>query len=375
MKQLLFTLVALLATVGLLGGTKALQIFTLVKASQSMVMPPTSVSTTEVSSQEWEETLTAIGTIEAVQGVMVSADIPGRVTSIGFEAGTSAKAGDALIHQDVSSEEAQLRAALANADLAKAMLERTRELISKKVASAVELDTAEARYKEAIATADNIRTTIAKKTIIAPFDGQLGIRRVNLGQDLASGTPIVSLQAIDALHVNFTLPQRNISDLEPGFSVRVYSDALPGEVFNGTIVAIDPQVDALTRSVKVQAEFDNASRKLLPGMYAKVEVVLPASEPVLAVPRTAIAYATFGDSVFVVEEVQNEQTGELELRANQQFVQLGRSQGDYVAVVKGLSAGQTVVSAGVFKLRSGATVAVNNDEQPEYQIAPALNDA
>ena len=375
-KNFIFTVLALIAGVGLLAGAKFFQINDLIKAGASMVPPPTSVSTTEVLEQQWEVSLESVGTVEAVQGVLISADLTGRVASIEFEPGTVVKAGDVLVRQDTSSEQAQLRAALATADLAKANLARAKELVAKKVASAVELDTAEARYKEAIAAADTIRTTIAKKTIVAPFDGNLGIRQINLGQDLASGSPIVSLQAINALHVNFSVPQKSLAQLKPGLTVRIRSDALPGnEIFMGEINAIDPQVDTATRSVQVQATFTNTGQKMLPGMFASVEIVLPQLERVLAVPKTAIAYSTYGDSLFVVEEVVDQATGEKQLQAKQYFVQLGRSKGDYVAITKGVEAGNNVVSAGVFKLRNGAAVAVNNAGQPEYHVAPVLDDA
>lgn len=376
LKNLIFTTLALVAGVGLLAGAKIAQFSSLMQAASTMVPPPVSVSTAEVLEQQWEVTLESTGTIAAVQGVLVSADVPGRVTSIEFTAGATVKAGDVLIRQDVSSEQAQLRAALATAELAKANLERAKELVAKKVASVAELDTSRARYEEAIAAADTIRTTIAKKTVVAPFDGHLGIRQVNLGQDLASGSPIVTLQAIEALHLNFSLPQQNLSQIKAGLNVRIHTDALQGnDVFIGKIVAIDPQVDPATRSVQVQAEFENTEGALLPGMFASVTVVLPELERVLAVPKTAVAYATFGDSVFVVEEVVDEASGEKQLQAKQHFVQLGRSKGDYVAIIKGIEPGSDVVSAGVFKLRNGAAVAVNNEGQPAYHVAPALNDA
>ena len=369
LKNIVFTVLALVAVVGLLGGMKALQIRDLIHAASSMTPPASSVATAEVVQQEWETTLRSVGTLEAVQGITVSADLPGRIAEILFTPGAEVQQGDKLIQQDISSEQAQLRAAAANVELAKANLKRMKELLNKKAASQSDLDTTDARYKEAVAQADSIGTTIAKKTIVAPFTGRLGIRLVNLGQDLASGTPIVSLQAVDPLFINFSLPQRHIAKLEPGLPIRMRTDAMPETVFTGTISALDPEVDNLTRSVKVQATLDNHGQKLLPGMFANVEVILPQKEPVIAVPITAVAYATYGDSVFITEEKTLED-GSKQLVATQHFVQLGRTRGDYVAVEKGIEANQTVVVSGVFKLQNGAPISVNNEVMPDFSLDP-----
>ena len=372
-KNFLFTLLALVAFVGLLSGLKIKQFSDLMAAAETMLPPPPSVSTVKSESQQWELTLNAVGTIEAVQGVTVAADIPGRVEAIMFESGQKVRKGDVLIRQDVSSEEAQLRAAEANVELAKATLKRTRELVKKQSASQSELDAALARHKEALASAQTIETTITKKTVVAPFDGHLGIRKVNIGQDLASGSEIATLQAVDKLYVNFSLPQQHLSKIAPGLTVRISTDVLD-EPVEGRLVAIDPKIDVATRSVRVQAQFENKARLVLPGMYATVAVVMPEREQVLTVPKTAIAHATFGDSIFVVEEHQTE-SGETQLKAVQHFVQLGRSLGDYVSVVEGLKEGSTVISAGVFKLHNGAVVTVKNEGQPQYHVAPAPSDA
>jgi membrane fusion protein (multidrug efflux system) len=372
-RNFVFTLFALVALVGLLGGIKALQISDLIAAGNSMVPPPTTIATHKVEKQDWEIVLDSVGTLEAVQGVVISADIPGRITEIFFTPGSRVEAGAPLVQQDITTETAQLRAAEANVELARLQAERVRELFAKRASSKSDLDTAEARLKEAVALADNIRTTIAKKTIRAPFTGQLGIRLVNLGQDLANGTPIVSLQAVDTLFLNFSLPQHSLSSLELGLPVRMTTDAVPGATFTGQVTAIDPSVDQATRNIRVQATLANSEQKLLPGMFASVKVVLPASEPVIAVPLTAIAFATYGDSVFVVEEETTED-GQKRLVARQQFVQLGRTFGDFVAISKGVSEDQTVVVSGVFKLQNGAPVAVNNEMKPVFSLSPTPSD-
>lgn len=373
-KNVAFTLLALFALVGLLGGIKAVQIRDLISAASTMMPPPATVATHKVEKQTWEVVIDAVASLEAVQGVVISADIPGRITEVFFTPGSRVEKGAPLIQQDITSETAQLRAAEANVELARLNVERVRELYTKRASSKADLDTAEARIKEAQAQADTIRTNIAKKTIKAPFSGQLGIRLVNVGQDLASGTPIVSLQAVDTMFLNFSLPQQSLAAIEPGLPVRMKTDAVPDREFSGAITAIDPEVDPATRNVRVQATVENPDQKLLPGMFGSVKVVLPAREPVVAVPITAVAYATYGDSVFVVEE-ETKESGEKHLVARQQFVQLGRTMGDFVAITKGIEEDQTVVVSGVFKLQNGAPVAVNNDIKPSFSVTPTPKDS
>lgn len=375
MKNMLFTLMWLVLLIGALGGAKALQIMDLIKAGESMEMPASVVSTTTASNQQWVQSIPAIGSMEAVQGVTVTADTPGRVTHIHFKSGQDVSVGETLIQQDTRSEKAQLRAAEASVELAQVNLKRITELLDKKASSIAEFDRADAQYKEAVARADTIRTAIDKKTIKAPFSGRLGIRSVNLGQDLGSGDAIVSLQAVDPILVNFYLPQQELSRLASKLKIELESDAIPGKTFEGTVTAINTEVDPATRNVKVQASLNNADKQLLPGMFANLRVVFPEIETVLAVPATAIAYATFGDSVFVVKEQKDETSGETKHIAQQQFVQLGEARGDFVAITKGLSEGEQVVSAGVFKLFNGAPVSVNNDTQPDYQLSPSPEDS
>lgn len=374
MKKYLLVIAGLVVVVAVLGGSKAMQIKKLIDAGASMTMPPTSVSTVKAEQQEWEQTIEAVGSLEAVQGVVVTADIPGRVTDIVFTPGANVTVGDVLIQQDISSEQAQLRAAEASVALAQANLNRITELLRKNVSSKSEFDTAEARFKEVVAQADSIRTTIDKKTVKAPFSGRLGIRQVNIGQDLGTSDPIVSLQAVDPIFVNFYVPQQELSILVEGLQVRVKTDAVPDQLFIGKITAINAEVDTSTRNVKVQATLANDQQLLLPGMFSNVEVVLSEISQVLVVPVTAIAYATYGDSIFVVIEQKNENTGKLEKIASQQFVRLGLTQGDYVVVEKGVEPDAEVVSAGVFKLRNGATLSINNEVQPEYSLNPTPED-
>lgn len=339
------------------------------QAAMAAAMPPTTVSAVDVKEEQWGERLTAPATLEAVQGVTVAAEIAGKVVRIAFEAGAAVKEGDLLVQLDTSTEEAQLRAAEATAALARANLNRARELRNSGTNSPAELDAADAQARQAEAQMESLRAVIAKKAIRAPFPGRLGLRLVNLGQILRDGDSITSLQTLDPIFVNFSLPQQRIAQLAPGTPVRVTSDAAPGVTFTGKIHAISPEVDVATRSVRVQATITNTDEKLRPGMYAGAEVILPERSPVLSIPATAVLYAPFGDTVFVIEKKAGENGAEQQV-LRQQFVRLGTTRGDYVSVVEGLKSGDKVVSSGVFKLRPGMPVAIDNSLAPVTSLAP-----
>ncbi len=369
-RKIILTIVGLLILVGSLAGLKLLQFQTMAAQGAKFVPPPETVTTAEVKADRWQPTLTAIGSVTAVQGVTVSAETSGTVKTIAFESGAMVKAGEALVELDAAIEQAQLRSAAASADLARANLERTRTMRGKNLASAADFDAAEAQAKQTIAQMDNIRAVLAKKTIRAPFAGRLGIRRVNLGQFLDNGAAIVSLQSLDPVYVDFALPQRYLAQLRPGMTVRVAADAFPQRPFAGKLTAISPEVDSITRNIRLQASLANPEDRLQPGMYVEVTVVLPETEPVLMIPATAVLYAPYGDSVFLIEEKQDEKTGAVGKALNQKFVRLGPARGDFVVVASGLAAGQTVVSTGVFKLRNGMSVVVDNALAPQPQFAP-----
>ena len=369
-KRILLAVLAVAALVGLLGGIKGLQIDRMIAHGKQAVPPPEAVTTAVASLQSWESLLPAVGSLAAVQGVTVTAELTGKVVQIAFTPGSLVKAGDLLVKQDTSSEEAQLRSAEAAAALAKLNVERLGKLLAERTIAQSQFDTAEAGYKQAVAQADNIRASIAKKTIRAPFAGRLGIRLVNLGQVINEGEAIVSLQSLDPIYVNFSLPQQQLPSIKPGLAVRVTTDALPGEVVQGRITAINPQVDAATRNIRVQATVANAEERLRPGMYVSVAVVLPGREQVLAIPATAVLYAPYSDSVFIVEESPGPDPGRPVKVVRQQLAQLGEKHGDFVAVRSGLKEGDSVVSTGVFKLRNGQTVTVDNTLSPDFQLRP-----
>jgi len=375
LKKLFFAVVAVSLLVGAIIFAKLGQFTAMGEAAQNMVMPAETVTAMLVEDKQWEQTIIATATVTAVQGVEVSAETGGRVSEIDFESGSIVNKGDVLIQLDTASEDAQLASAEATAALAKASLTRVRKLEKQNLSSQDALDSAEAKVKETVAQAHNVRAMIAKKTIRAPFSGRLGLRQVNLGQILREGDAIVSLHTLDPIYVDFSIPQKTLLRLKPGLEVRVTVDAAPGDTFTGKILATNPDVDPSTRSVRVRAKVANPNEVLRTGMYANASVVMPDKKIVLPIAATAVAYATFGDSVFVVEKQTNEQSGETELLLRQQFVQLGQRRGDFVDVTDGLKAGETVVTSGVFKLRSGMKVVIDNTLAPEPGLDPHPSDS
>ncbi len=375
-KSILLCVAGVVLVFGVLAGIKTLQIRAMMKQGKQMKMPLEVVTAAKAQPDSWESLITAIGSLEAVQGVVVTAEMTGKVTAIAFEPGTRVKAGDLLVQQDVSAETAQLRAAEAAVALARINFERSKKMLETKVVAESSYDNAEAQLKQAQAQADNIRAAIAKKTIKAPFSGRLGIRLVNIGQIIKEAEAIVSLQALDPIFVNFSLPQQQLPLIRPGLEVRITSDALPaGQVVAGKITALNPNVEAASRNIKVQATVANPDELLRPGMFANVAIVQPIQNPVLAIPATSVLYAPYSDSVFIVEDARVEEGGKAGKVVRQQFVRLGEKRGDFVAVLSGVKAEETVVSTGVFKLRNGQGVVVDNSLAPEFKLAPKPKDS
>jgi membrane fusion protein (multidrug efflux system) len=374
-KRIIFTIFGVLVIIGILGGIKGLQINRMIAIGSQSAPPPVTVTTAVVRSESWEDLISSVGSLEAVQGVMLTAELPGKVVRITFEPGTKVGAGDLLLQQDISSEEAQLRAAEAAVALTKLALERSRKLLAKKAVAQAKYDSDEAQHKQAVAQIDGIRATIRKKTIRAPFAGSLGIRMVNLGQILNAGQPIVSLQRIDPIFVNFSLPQQQLAQVKQGLKIRVTADALSGQVVEGEITAISPEVDAATRNIRVQATVANRQEHLRPGMFVNIALVLPSQEDVLVIPTTAVLYAPYGDTVFVIKDKETEKGVQPSEVVEQKIVQLGEKRGDFVALVSGLDKGETVVSTGVFKLRNDQAVVVDNILAPEFKLAPQPEDS
>jgi membrane fusion protein (multidrug efflux system) len=371
-KTVILTIAGLLLVVGLIAGIKVLQIRRMIASGGQYSPPPEPVTTASVQSDTWESLLTAVGSLTAVQGVQVSAEVSGKVIGIDFDPGARVRAGDRLVRLDSGPEEAQLRSAEVALELARLNFERARQLVDKGAVSQAYYDDLEAKLKEAAAQADNLRAIIARKSIRAPFSGRLGIRLINLGQILQEGAPVVSLQSLDPIFINFQLPQQASTRIKTGLVVRLTVDALPDRELSGKITTINPEVDSITRNLRLQATVANPDELLRPGMYANVTLVLPEAAKVRVIPATAVLYAPFGDSVFVVEESkQDDKTG---LVVRQQFVKLGEKRGDFIDVLSGLQGDETVVSTGVFKLRNGQAVKVDNNLTPEFKLAPEPED-
>jgi len=370
-KRILLALVLVLAAAGALAGAKALQIKKMIAQAQHVSMPPATVTAEPVRAETWDTLLTAVGSLTAVQGVTVSSEMAGKVVEITFESGAKTSAGDILARLDTSTEEAQLRAAESTATLARINLERNADLLRKRTISRAEYDNAEAEHTKAVADADIIRAAIAKKTIRAPFSGRLGIRQVNLGQVVGDGDPLVSLQSMDPVYVDFYLPQQELDQLRVGLDVRITSDAFEGREAVGKLTAINTEIDADTRNIRLQATVANPDGMLRPGMFVNTAVVLPAPTESVVVPSTAVLYAPYSDSVFVIEQAAAEQNGTNSLALRQQLVKLGERRGDFVAIEAGVKPGETVVSTGVFKLRNGQAVVVDNTLAPEFDKTPS----
>ena len=372
-RRTMLTLVAVAVFIAVIGLVKFLQIRGAIAQASSFQPPPEAVTTVVARLEPWQASVKAIGTVEAVQGVIVSADLPGVVERIAFESGKTVWAGDVLVRLEASQERAQLAAVEAQRDLVHLTLERMRELRENGVISQAEYDRTSAESRQAEARVSEIRATIERKTIRAPFDGVLGIRRVNLGQHLMGGDPIVPLQARHPVYVNFSVPQQQVGDMRADAEVRLTVEGMAEVAFTGRITAINAIVDETTRNVQVQATFDNPDGRLRPGMFVEAQVLLPDSSPVVALPASAILYAPYGDAVFIVQDIQGPD-GKTSRGVRQQFVKLGGARGDQVAVLSGVRPGDEVVTSGVFKLRNGAAVQVNNEIQPANDPAPKPED-
>lgn len=368
-------IVLVLGALGVLGGIKFLQITTLIAASKSFTQPPESVSSAVVKEEKWQSTLSAIGSVTAAQGVTVTPEIAGLIREITFESGAVVAKGDLLVRLDTSSEEAQLRAIKAQVELARINLDRTKTLRDENMVPQADLDTAEANMKQNQANADAIQAVIDKKTIRAPFSGRLGIRQVNLGQYLDAGKPIVSLQSLTPIYADFSLPQQELARLKTGLRVRLGIDAFPGRQFEGELTAINPDLDSATRSVGLRASFENADGSLRPGMYARVEVLLPEENNVLVVPLTSVLNDPYGESVYVIESKSTVPGATPSLTVRRQIIKTGTTRGDFVTVEAGLKAGDKIASSGVFKLRPGMSVNENNDITPKSSTTPRPADS
>jgi membrane fusion protein, multidrug efflux system len=373
-KRLILTLVAMAAIVGGLGLVKFRQVEAAIAQGASFKMPPTAVTTVVAKRETWPSTLTVIGTAAAIQGVTVSADLPGTIDKIHFQSGQSVHEGDVLVELDIRQEKAQLANLEAQRDLAGINYGRAQELVKAGVISHSEWDNANAQQKATQAQVGDIKAAIARKTIRAPFTGVLGIRQVSLGQYLAAGQAIVSLQSVDPIYVNFGVPQQQTGQMRPGRPIRVTNGDLPGMAFTGKITALDSIVNEQTRNIQVQATLANKGNKLRPGMFVQVETAVGQPREVVPLPASAINYAPYGDSVYVVTEMKDAK-GNSYRGVRQQVVKIEGSRGDQVAITSGINPGDEIVSSGVFRLRNGASVLVNNTVKPDNNPNPTPDES
>jgi membrane fusion protein, multidrug efflux system len=373
-KRMILMLVVLLALLGGLGFVKYRQVEAAIAMGANFQLPPTAVTTVIAKRETWPSTLTVIGTAAAIQGVTVGADLPGTIDKIHFESGQWVKEGDILVELDIRQERAQLANLEAQRDLAKVNYTRAQELVKAGVISRSDYDSAEAQQKATEAQVGDIRAAIARKTIHAPFSGLLGIRQVSLGQYLAAGQAIVSLQSLNPIYVNFGVPQQETPRVIPGHGIQLTSDNLPGMAFKGKITALDSVINEQTRNIQVQATVTNRDDKLRPGMFVQVELPLGQPRQVISLPASAINYAPYGDSVYIVTDMKDPK-GRMYRGVRQQVVKIEGSRGDQVAVVSGLNPGDEVVSSGVFRLRNGAPIQINNTVKPENNPSPKPEDS
>jgi len=373
-KRMFLMIVAIAVFLTAIGAVKYGQIKKGMARQAAFQMPPEAVTTVVAKADRWPNSLTAIGTVAAVQGVTVSADQPGIVDRIAFESGQKVRQGDLLVQLDVRQEKAQLAAAQAQLEWARVSLDRAKRLVETQIGSQEMLDNADSQFKAAEAKVGELKATIERKTIRAPFSGVLGIRQVNVGQYLQSGSPVVPLQALQPIYVNFSVPQQEMSRVVPGTEVTATA-AQSGARSTGKVTAVDSVIDPATRNVAVQATFPNTDGKLHPGMFVDTTMVLGTTNDVVAIPASSINHAPYGDSVYIVSELKDPKTGKTYKGVRQEFVKVGPGRGDQVAVLSGIKPGEEVVTSGVFKLRNGAAVQVNNTTQPGNNPAPKPQDS
>lgn len=361
-------IISILLLVGIflaLFAIKGTQIFAMIQAGKQFVPPPESIGVFTAETQAWPNTFSAVGTVEADEGITISAQVAGKVQKILFKSGERVKAGTVILTQETDNEAATLSAASARLRLAQANYERMLQLRKKNTVSQNELDSALQQKESAQGEVDNLHATLEKKVVKAPFDGRLGIRKVDLGQDLQVGTAIVTLQATNRVRINFPVPQHWLVQMTKGLPVSVQLGDGSNNIISGEITAIGAEIDPVTRNATVQSSLENNGGQLIPGMAVKTEVTLSKPHQVLAVPSTAVIFATYGDTLFVIEN--NKEKNDQSLKARQQFVRLGKSRGDYIEIVDGLKAGEQVASAGAFKLFNGQSVVISKTPAPEFK--------
>lgn len=342
----------------------------------TMPVPPASVSSANAESVQWNTSLSGVGTVVASNGTNVTTESAGIVSALHFESGAMVKKGDLLLTLSSANEQAQLQRLQAQAHLTEADLGRLQRLYKLEAISKSELDKGQADASAAIAAVSAQQALLAQKSIRAPFTGQLGIRNVNLGQFLSPGTAIVNLQALKPIFIDFTLPEQNLATVLVKQTVTTRIDAQPDRIFSGKVAAIEPLVDSKTRNFKVRASFDNNDGALRPGLFARAEIVLPDAHTVITVPRTAISYNPYGNSVYVIQAAPTKAGSKAgDLIVIRRFIKTGEARGDLVAVTEGLKTGEKVATSGLLKLQNNAHVIINNRVQPSASATPTPADS
>ncbi|MFN8392029.1 MAG: efflux RND transporter periplasmic adaptor subunit [Bdellovibrionota bacterium] len=372
--QVVITSLVMVAIIAGFGLAKYFQIAKAIAQNANFKMPPESVTADTAREETWAKTLSSVGSLSPFQGVTLAAEEAGKIERINFESGATVKQGDVLIELDTSVEEANLESAKAKEAWTRTSYERAKTLRPQNVISQDAFDNARSQYEQALGEVRSSAARIERRKTVAPFSGQTGIRLANVGQHVEAGTPLVPLQSLEQLYLNFSLPQQTVGSLAKGQQVTFTVDAFGNREFKGTINAIDPQIDERTRTIRLQAIVPNDNHELRPGMFARVNLLLGEEQKVIVIPATSINYAPYGDTVYVIEKMKDPKGEEYD-GVRQQVVRLGDARGDLVAVTSGLKPGEQVVTSGLFKLRPGAAIAVNNDFKPGNSAAPKPSDS
>lgn len=370
-KRMFFTVLGLAILFGGIFGYKWFVAYKTEQFFEGQQAPAETVTATEVRADTWQPAVRAVGSLAAVQGVDITAEITGKVVEIAVEDGARVEAGEVLVELDAAGLRAELRGARAEARLAEIELERQQRLRRQNANSEADVDRAESQLEQARARVDGVRSQLDEKTIEAPFAGRVGILEVDIGQFVSAGEAIVTLQTLDPINVDFTVPQQELARVETGQPVVARADAFAGHAFEGRVMAISPKVNRQTRNVDVRGRLSNPEGRLRPGMFVDVAVQLPAEEDVITLPQTAVTYNPYGDSVFVINESETGD-GETELTVERKFIRTGSTRGDQVQILEGLSVGERVVTSGQLKLRNGSRVTIDNSVEPTNDPSPEV---
>lgn len=368
-KRMFFTILGLVIVFGGIFGYKWFVAYKTAEFFANRQAPAETVTATRVEAATWQPTIRAVGSLEAVQGVDISAEITGKIIEIAVDDGAEVEPGQVVARLDADSLRAELRGARAEASLAEIQRDRQQRLRETNAVSQSDFDQARSRLEQARAQVDDIAAQLDQKTIKAPFGGRLGIIEVDVGQYLRPGDPIVTLQTLDPISVDFTVPQQELARIDAGLPVVVGSDAFGEQVFKGRVTAISPKVNQQTRNVAVRGRLANPEGRLRPGMFVDVAVELPREEHVITLPQTAITYNPYGDSVFLINETTGGDDGPV-LTVERKFVRTGATRGDQVQILDGVSEGERVVTSGQLKLRNGSRVTIEDSPQPSNDPAP-----